>query len=126
MVNTCCSVSDFKVCVKLTYRGTLRQFLCCNKLHVQVFALRLSSGFDEPLEDLWEAHRRLNNTKTYLRLWFKHQLQRLQVTKSLRANVKINSVLLDGCLLAKKGQQRRRLHANVTGPERHKKVQRLR
>lgn len=38
-----------------TYRGTLRKFLSCNKLHVQVFALRLPSWFDQPLEDLWEG-----------------------------------------------------------------------
>lgn len=35
-----------------THWGALREFVRCHHLHIQVFALRLAPGFDEPLEHL--------------------------------------------------------------------------
>lgn len=39
-----------------THWGALREFVRCHHLHVQVFALRLPPGFDEPLEHLRAGH----------------------------------------------------------------------
>ena len=40
-----------------THRGTLREFICSHHLHIQVLALRLPPGFDQPLEHLRERQR---------------------------------------------------------------------
>lgn len=55
-----------------THRGALREFVCSHHLHVQVLALRLAPGFDQPLEHLPEnsevstsptpAHRAFHST----------------------------------------------------------------
>lgn len=41
-----------------THRGALREFVCSHHLHVQVLALRLPPGFDQPLEHLRKRKRR--------------------------------------------------------------------
>lgn len=38
-----------------THWGALREFVRCHHLHIQVFALRLAPGFDEPLEHLQDT-----------------------------------------------------------------------
>lgn len=48
--------------VLLTHRGTLWQLFGCNQLNVQVFALRFPSGFDQPLQNLWETHTQSKQT----------------------------------------------------------------
>ncbi len=50
--NSCLTETAGAVNSFVTNRRTLGQLVCCHHLHVEVFSLRLPSGFDEPLEDL--------------------------------------------------------------------------
>lgn len=43
---------DKKLQTLSTHRGALREFVCSHHLHIQVFALRLPSGLDQPLQHL--------------------------------------------------------------------------
>lgn len=52
----------------VTHRGTLSQFVCRHQLDVQVFALRLPSGFDQPLKNLQDrrSDRRFGRSQVHL------------------------------------------------------------